>query len=89
ALDYMRNKLSCNAALSFFRDFSLTATGTLYDRAGTNDPYFLLDARCSWTRKWLELFVEASNITCTQYSDFTGLKMPSIWADAGIILTIK
>lgn len=89
ALDYMRNKLSANVVMALPCNLDFSTTGTLYDRAGTDRPYFLLDARLGWTKGIMQIFAEATNITCTKYSDFTGLTMPSIWADAGIILTMK
>ncbi len=58
ALDYLRHKLSAVMGVVFCRDFTLTLTGTFYDRRGSwlgvdgtqsgYRPYFLLDGRLTW-----------------------------------------
>ncbi len=99
ALDYLRHKVTAMAGVSFLRNFTFTLTGSFCDRMGSYiaadgkkqgyRPYLLLDGRLSWERKWVQLYVDATNITDTSYCDFGGLPMPGIWASGGIVITIK
>ncbi len=98
-LDHMRNKLSARIDTAPFRHFTLSATGTLYDRMGgytdrggetrRYKPYFLLDARATYTLGKWQLYVDATNVTSTEYFDFGGLKMPDCWVSGGVVFTIK
>ena len=98
AFDYMRNKLSAGLEFGFLRRFSLSLTGTLYDRTGSYanasgavldfKPYFLLDGRLSFEWRMLRLYLDAMNITDTRYFDYGGLQMPGTWLSAGITITI-
>ncbi|MDR2891407.1 MAG: TonB-dependent receptor, partial [Alistipes sp.] len=102
ALDYMRHKASAVVGVAFLRDFTLTLTGSFYDREGSYidvggkqrgyNPYFLLDGRLAWEpriegRTGLQLYLDATNITGTEYFDFGGLPMPRQWASGGVVLT--
>lgn len=50
-------------------------------------PYFLLDARLSWEKSWCRLYVDATNITDTAYSDLGGIPLPGAWVMGGVVLT--
>ncbi len=99
ALDYLRHKVSAVVGITFLRNFAFTLTGSLCDRMGSYiaadgakhgyEPYFLLDGRLSWECRWLQLYVDTTNMTNTRYFDFGGLPMPGIWASAGVVITIK
>lgn len=99
ALDYLRHKIFASAGVSFPHGFSLALTGSFYDRTGSYvdaqgavqsyRPYFLLDGRLAWERKWLELHLDATNMTDTRYFDFGGLAMPGAWISAGIAVTVR
>src|SRR5574344_846527 len=105
ALDYMRNKASISLQGAIMPSLKITATGTLYDRCGNYSilsspsttgsetkaykPYFLLDARLSWEKGALTLYLDGTNMTSTRYFDYGGLIMPKIWASGGIVVTIK
>ena len=97
ALDYMRHKAMATVSVHFLRYMTLTLTGGLYDRNGNYidaagqqvgyDTYALLDARLSWERKHLRVYLDGNNITATRYCDFGGLKMPEGWFSGGIVVT--
>lgn len=106
AMDYMRHKAAASITLQFLRDFSLTVTGSVYDRNGSYtyypvlgdssqsqtrdyEAYGLLDARLSWTHGMWRLYVDATNITGTDYQDIGGLPLPGRWFTAGVVVTIK
>jgi len=99
ALDYMRNKLSVGVITAPCKNVRLSLTGSCYDRNGNYSDksdtimqystYFLLDGKVSWTNKSLELYAEASNITSTDYFDYGGLPMPTIWPSVGLVFTLR
>jgi iron complex outermembrane receptor protein len=99
ALDYMRHKAVGAVGVGFLRNFTLTLTGSFYDRVGgyigangsyeSYKPYFLLDGRVSWERQWVQLYCDVTNLTNTRYFDFGGLPMPGPWVSAGVVITIK
>ncbi len=85
AFEYMQNKGVLTADFALCRNLTLVVTGSLYDRAGDDyDLYYLLDARVSWSKGCVKLFVDATNLTSTEYYDYTGLVMPEVWASGGI-----
>ncbi len=98
AFDYMRNKCALNVEFHFLRYFSLSLTGSFYDRIGNYadadgevhgyKPYFLLDGRLAFDWKILRLYLDATNITDTRYFDYGGLRMPGTWLSAGVVITI-
>jgi vitamin B12 transporter len=54
------------------------------------DPYFLLDARVDYNRiKTLGFFVEASNITNTEYVETGFVQMPGRWFKAGVSVNLR
>lgn len=52
-------------------------------------PYGLLDARLSWTRGIWQIYVDATNITSTDYCDMGGLPLPGRWFTGGVVITIR
>lgn len=104
ALDYMRNKLGAVLDLRPWSGrLGLLLTGTLYDRSGnyaaadgstqTYRPYFLLNANLGYETGWirngsLRFYVEAENLTDTEYFDFGGLVMPGCWFNAGLMVRL-
>ncbi|MFI3283207.1 MAG: TonB-dependent receptor [Rikenellaceae bacterium] len=98
AFNYMHNKGVVSVDLSLTRSLSLILTGSLYDRYGSYTsasgevvdytPYLLLDGRMTWERKGVMLYVDAMNITSTEYYDYGGLKMPPVWVSGGITVTL-
>lgn len=89
ALDYMKNKLSSHILLEFIPKLTLDIRGSWYDRSGDFDPYFLLDARLSWSPKIFSFFIDANNILDTKYYDFGGLAQPGIWLVGGVSICIS
>ncbi len=99
AQNYMRNKLTASVMLRPHPQIAITINGSLYDRMGsyTNangvvvefEPYALLDARVSWERRGLKIYLDATNITSTTYYDYGGLELPPIWCSGGVVVTIK
>lgn len=51
-------------------------------------PYFLLDGRLSWEKGCCRLYVDATNLTDTDYFDFGGLPLPGRWFTGGVIITL-
>ncbi len=94
AQNYMHNKASASLTLNLSRSVSLAVVASYFDRYGNYsdksgevvayEPYALLDARLTWQRKGLRLYVDATNITSTTYFDYGGLVMPEAWATVGV-----
>lgn len=87
-MDNIRSKACALASLRFGKHWALNANAGFYDRAGTYDPYFLLNAKLSYTVGALKIYIDADNLTNTRYYDFTGLQMPGLWALAGITICL-
>ena len=97
ALDYMRHKATATVSVHFLTYMTLTLISGVYDRNGNYidasgrrtgyDTYALLDARLSWERRHLRIYLDGNNITATRYCDFGGLKMPEGWFSGGIVVT--
>ncbi|MEG1863845.1 MAG: TonB-dependent receptor [Alistipes sp.] len=69
---------------------------TYYPKSGSStptevrdyEPYFLLDGRLAWEKGWCKLYVDATNITATNYCDLGGIRLPGAWVTGGVVLTI-
>ena len=93
----MRHKATATVSVHFLTYMTLTLIGGVYDRNGNYidasgrrtgyDTYALLDARLSWERRHLRIYLDGNNITATRYCDFGGLKMPEGWFSGGIVVT--
>ncbi len=98
AFEYMHNKGVVSVDFAIANNLSLILTGSVYDRYGnytdangeiqSYDPYILLDGRIRWTRNNIAIYVDAMNITSTEYYDYGGLKMPPVWVSGGISVTL-
>ena len=99
ALDNMKHKVAANIQFALFPncDWSIQASyydreGNYVDQSGTMQqyaPYALLDSKLQYTFRATKWYVEATNITGTEYFDYGGLLMPGCWVNAGVVLTLK
>ena len=91
-LDYMKNKVAIQCGINIWKGFVAEVTASWYDRNETLDasynPYWLINARLSWSRNIWTIYAEATNLFNTEYYDFVGLRQPPRWITAGVILTI-
>lgn len=77
--------------------FDRNGSYTFYPVAGDSSqteirdykPYALLDARLSWQRGIWQVYLDATNITSTDYCDMGGLPLPGRWFTAGLVVTIR
>ncbi len=92
ALDYMKHKAAVQCGIDIGKGFAAEMTASWYCRNNTPDtayaPYWLLDARLSWSRGVFSVYAEATNLLDTKYYDFVGLIQPPRWITAGVVLTI-
>lgn len=98
ATDYMQHKGALSLEFSFLRNCSLVLTASAFDRKGNYtdvagetvayEPYVLLDSRLSWQKGKYKVYIDATNITSTDYFDYGGLEMPGLWAVAGVAITL-
>ncbi len=97
AQNYMHNKAVASLTMNLCSNLTLAITGSLYDRYGNYssaegevvayEPYFLLDSRLTWERNRWRVYLDATNITSTEYFDYGGLVMPEAWATLGVSFT--
>ncbi|MFR9513778.1 MAG: TonB-dependent receptor plug domain-containing protein [Rikenellaceae bacterium] len=98
AQNYMHNKGAASITMNLCRNLTLAVTGSLYDRYGNYSdaegsvvsykPYFLLDGRLTWSRNKWRIYLDATNITKSEYFDYGGLLMPQEWISLGLSFTI-
>lgn len=89
SLNSLRHQLITGLQAEFFQSTELTVKARYIERMAL-DPYFLLDARVDYNRlKTVGLFLEASNITNTEYVEAGFVQMPGRWFRAGIIIDLK
>ena len=92
ALDYMKNKVAIQFGINLWKELFLEMSAGWFDRNATPtapyDPYWLLDARLSWERGILTVYVEGTNLLNTAYYDFVGLRQAPRWMSAGIVISI-
>ncbi len=98
ATDYMHNKGALSVEMALMRNISLTLTASAFDREGnyvdaagdilSYEPYALLDGRLAWTKGSWSLYIDATNITSTEYFDYGGLEMPGCWGVLGVTFTL-
>lgn len=94
ALDYLRNKFTARADMLLFKNCSLDITAAWSDRNGSYQdatgetvpykPYWLLNARLSYTAGYFTFFLDGTNLLNTAYSDFGGMRQPGIWGSGGV-----
>ena len=98
ALEYLRHKLVVSARLPLISHLSLGLDGRWQDRVGsyTNfdgevcdyKPYFVTDARLSWTEKAWKVYVEANNLFDVSYRDYGLVEQPRRWIIAGFTFSL-
>ena len=95
AMDYMRNKIVISGSFRFFKTIFLDINGAWYDRnndsslsEAQDSPYWVLDARLSWRKGVMTLYLDATNLLDQRYHDFVGLPQPPRWFIGGIAITL-
>lgn len=100
-LDHLKNKIGIKSHFTFFEDFNFTFYSTYQERNGTYlfynsetsttdtkkfRPYWLSDAKLSWNKNILTIFIEASNIFDVDYIDVGSLIQPGRWVKSGFVV---
>jgi iron complex outermembrane receptor protein len=85
ALDNLRHQLTAGLDLQLWKNLWLNNRVRYCDRVNLDD-YMLWDAKLMWRSKWLQVFVNASNVLGTQYTETNLVPMPGRWITAGITL---
>ena len=98
ALEYLRHKFIGNLSLQLARKLELGISARWQDRVGSYTdfdghvnnykPYFLTDARLTWTETHWKLYAEANNLFDTNYHDYGLVEQPGRWLIAGVNLNI-
>ncbi len=99
ALDYLTHNFNLGIYHKIHKKIYATWTFAIQDRNGTYSRYdlqtastseqdykifFLLNGKIFWTNKFINLFVETTNILNQEYYDFGNILMPKRWTGAGI-----
>lgn len=63
-------------------------TGAMVTEMRDFKSYFLLDARLAWEKGCCKVYIDATNLTDTDYFDFGGIALPGQWFTAGAVITI-
>ena len=98
ALEYLRHKFIGNLSLQLARKLELGISARWQDRVGSYTdfdghvnnykPYFLTDARLTWTETHWKLYAEANNLFDASYHDYGLVEQPGRWLIAGVNLNI-
>jgi vitamin B12 transporter len=103
ALDNLRNKLALIITHKVLKNFGAMWCMTWQDRNGTFNqygpdhvtfietsytPYFLLDSKLYYKKRFLKIFVEVTNIMNTNYVDIGNINQPSRWFKAGFDIDV-
>src|SRR5690606_35094999 len=89
ALNALKHQLIGGLQLQGWKKVEGTVKARYLERMDL-DPYFLLDARVDYNRmKVVGFFVEASNITDTEYVETGFVQMPGRWFKAGVSVNLQ
>lgn len=89
ALNALKHQLIGGLQLQGWKRAEATIKARYLERMDL-DPYFLLDARVDYNRmKVVGFFVEASNITDTEYVETGFVQMPGRWFKAGVSVNLQ
>ena len=83
ALEYLRHKLTLQLDHRIWRDIAASWQVRWQQRMNGYPPYWKVDAKIAYNRKHYSLYVQADNLTNTQYYDLGGVQQPGIWVMAG------
>jgi iron complex outermembrane receptor protein len=102
-LDHLKHKLGIKSYFGFFEQFKFTFYTTYQERNGTYlvydseasatntvnfKPYWLSDAKLSWNKNYLTIYVEANNVFDVSYIDVGSLIQPGRWLKAGVVVDL-
>ncbi len=83
ALDNLRHQLIAGVETKIIGKLFLSAQYRYNDRVNLPD-YSLIDARLNWNAPKYKLFLEATNITNTEYTETNLVAMPGRWLRGGV-----
>lgn len=89
ALNSLKHQLIGGLQAGFGETVELTVKARYLERIAS-DPYFLLDARVDFRRmKVIGFFLEASNISNTEYTEAGFVQMPRRWVKGGVSFNLE
>jgi len=98
-LDYLQHKLSLNITHDIYKGLGASWNFTYQDRAGTYvdfatkeeksyKPFSLVDAKLFYNWKFLNIYIEATNLFDQAYNDYANIEMPGRWIKGGVIINL-
>ena len=90
ALDNLNHQLVLGADHKIWSKLRHNVRARYLDRAtATLQDYFILDSRVYYQTERFELYVEATNLTNTEYTETGYVTMPGRWVRAGVSFTLR
>jgi vitamin B12 transporter len=86
--DYLRHKLVLIVYNNLFFGVNQCCTFRFEDRLNL-EKHFIADTKLNYNYEQLGLFIEATNLFNTTYSDFPGIPMPGRWIIVGLNFEVK
>ncbi len=88
ALDNLNHQLVLGADHKIWSKVRHNLRARYLDRATLPD-YFILDSRVYYRTERFEVYIEATNLTNTEYTETGYVTMPGRWVRAGVSLTLR
>jgi iron complex outermembrane receptor protein len=86
-LDYLRHQLILGVMHEF--PWQIQGNWTLHWKDRTNEEsYVFMDVKIRKSYRWVEFFLQATNLLNTGYSEVGGVPMPGRWITAGVRLDL-
>jgi len=102
SLNYLKHNMNLTILHKVLKKVDLSWNFKYQDRAGEYQlynfqdktyepekefkPVFIVDAKLIWKHKWLNVFIESTNLFNVSYADFANMNMPGRWFVAGLEL---
>jgi iron complex outermembrane receptor protein len=89
SMEYIRHRVTAQADFRISGHFAANLSYRYVDRATASElirPYSLLDAKLSYSRPALEVYLRANNLLNREYYDFGDIPQPGLWFMAGVTL---
>ena len=89
SMEYIRHRVTAQADFRLGSHFAANISWRYVDRATASElikPYSLLDAKLSYSRPVIEVYLRANNLLGREYYDFGDIPQPGLWFMAGVTL---
>lgn len=88
AFENLKHQIIAGFSAGFMEHFNMTVQSRVLQRTSGNF-YHILDLHLQYSAKTATLFIDATNISNTQYKEITSVPMPPRWLTFGIRRTLE